>query len=71
MHILKKHCHNHIDFVRAAAEQVVCGATGPTFRLGSESTGAPEGVYAVEAYVSAMEPAKQKVRSTARDEELD
>ena len=60
MHILYKHCDNQIDLLRGAAEEVVCGATGPTFRLGSESTGALAEVYTVHADVPAMEPAKDE-----------
>ena len=71
MHILYKHCDNQIDLLRGAAEEVVCGATGPTFRLGSESTGALAEVNTMKADVPAMELPKQKVQSTARDEELD
>jgi hypothetical protein len=56
MHIFYKHCDNQIDLLRTAAKEVVCDATGPTFRLGSESTGAPAEVYSVEVDVPAMEP---------------
>jgi hypothetical protein len=71
MHILSKHCDNQIDLVCTTAEEVACSATGATVRLEKGSTGALVGVYTVEAYVPVMEPAKQKVRGTARNEEFD
>jgi hypothetical protein len=60
MHVFHKHCDNQIDLVRTSAEEVDCGATRPTFCLGSESTGALAEVYTVHADVPAMEPAKDE-----------